>query len=56
MVTPFGVSHIVLFSKDVHAWVYPTSNVWRIFKIFLHIMLEYNLGKRLKKKLFHFIL
>jgi hypothetical protein len=52
---PLGC-HIVLLSQDVHVWMYSISNFWKIFTIFLHIMLEYNLGKRLKKKLFHFIL
>jgi hypothetical protein len=56
MVTPFGVSHIVLFSRDVHVWVYLTSNFWKIFTIFLYIILKYNLDKKLEKKLFHFIL
>ncbi len=53
--SPLGC-HIVLLSSDVHVWAYPTSNFWNIFTIFLHIMLEYNLGKKFKKKLFHFIL
>jgi hypothetical protein len=48
--------HIVLLSKDVHVWMYPTSNFWKIFTIFLHITLEYNLGKRLENKLFHSII
>jgi hypothetical protein len=48
--------HIVLLFKNVHVWMYPTSNSWKIFTIFLHIMLEYNLGKRKGEKLFHFIL
>jgi len=47
---------IILIFRDVHVWVYPTSNFWKIFTIFLHIMLESNLGKKLEKKLFHFIL
>jgi hypothetical protein len=44
---PLGY-HIVLLSKDVHVWVYCTSNFWKIFTIFLHIMLKY--------KWFYFIL
>jgi hypothetical protein len=52
---PLGC-RIVLLSKDVHVWMYPTSNFWKIFTIFLYIMLEYNLGKKLNMKLFHFIL
>jgi hypothetical protein len=28
--------------------MYPTSNFQKIFTIFLHIILEYNLGKRLE--------
>jgi hypothetical protein len=38
--------HIVLLSRDVHVWMYPTSNLWKNFTIFLHIILEYNLGKK----------
>jgi hypothetical protein len=34
----------------------PPQNFWKNFTIFLHIMLEYNLGKILKNKKFHFIL
>jgi hypothetical protein len=34
----------------------PPQILRMIFTIFLDIMLEYNLGKRLEKKLFHFIL
>ncbi len=52
---PLGC-HIVLLFKDVHVWMYPISNFWNIFIKFLHNMLKYNLSKRLKKKLFHFIL
>jgi hypothetical protein len=48
--------HIILLFRDVHVWMYPTSNFQNIFTIFLHIMLEYNQNKILKKKLFHFIL
>ncbi len=55
MVTPLGC-HIVLFSMDVHVWIYPISNFWENFRIFLDIMLKYNLAKRLEKKLFHLIL
>jgi hypothetical protein len=55
IVIPLGC-HIVLFSRDVHVWVYPISNFRKIFTIFLHIMLEYNLGKILEKKIFCFIL
>jgi hypothetical protein len=33
-------------------WVYPTLNFRKIFTIFLHIMLEYNLYKRFFKKYF----
>jgi hypothetical protein len=36
--------------------MYPTSNFQKNFIIFLHIMLEYNLAKKLEKKLLHFIL
>jgi hypothetical protein len=49
--TPLGC-HIVLLYKVVHVWMYPASN---IFIVFLHNMLEYNLGKRLEKKLLHVI-
>jgi hypothetical protein len=52
---PLGC-HIILLCRDVHVWIYPTSNFWRIFIMILHIMLEYNLGKRLENKLFYFIL
>jgi hypothetical protein len=52
---PLGC-HVILLFGDVHVWVYPTSKFWKIFTIFLHSMLGYNLGKRLKNKLFHFIL
>jgi hypothetical protein len=34
----------------------PASNFQKVFKIFLHIMLKYNIGKKLDKKIFHFIL
>jgi hypothetical protein len=51
---PLGC-HVILLSKGMHVRVYPTSNFWKIFTIFLHILLKYNLGKRLEKKLFHFI-
>jgi len=44
--------HIVLLSKDVHVWAYLISNFQKIFTIFLHIMLEYNLGKKLEKNNF----
>jgi len=44
--------HIVLFFRNVHVWVYPTLNFRKIFTIFLHIMLEYNLYKRFFKKYF----
>jgi hypothetical protein len=37
--------HIVLLSRGVHVWMYSTLNFWKNFTIFLHIMLEYNLGK-----------
>jgi hypothetical protein len=43
--------HIVLFSNNVHVWVYSILNFWKNFIIFLHIMLEYNIGKILNKKL-----
>jgi len=52
---PLGC-HIGLLSRDVHVWMYPISNFWKIFTIIFHIMLEYSLGKRLENKLFHFIL
>ncbi len=48
---PLGC-HIVLLSKDVHVWMYPTSNFWKIFIIFLHIILEYKLGQRFFKNYF----
>lgn len=51
----YSDNHIVLFFGDVHVWVYPILNSWKIFIIFLHIMLEYNLEKRLKKKLLDFV-
>jgi hypothetical protein len=35
--------------------MYSISNLRKIFTIFLHIMLKYNLRKILEKKLFHFI-
>jgi hypothetical protein len=47
--------HNVLVSRGVHVWVYLTSSFWKNFTIFFHVMLEYNLCKILKKKLFHFI-
>jgi len=55
MVTPFGVSHCTILQGCA------CSNVsyfkfWNIFTIFLLIILEYNLGKILEKKLFHFTL
>jgi len=50
---PLGC-HIVLLSGGVHVWLYPTSNFWKNFAIFLYIVLEYNLGKILKNKLFSF--
>jgi len=46
-------SHIVLLSKDVNVWMYPISNFWKNFTLFLHIMLKYNIRKILEKKLFH---
>jgi hypothetical protein len=47
--------HILLFYRDVHVWMYRTSNFWKIFTIILHILLEYNLRKRIFFKfiLFH---
>jgi hypothetical protein len=53
MVIPFGC-HIVLLSRDLYVWMYPTSNIWKNFTIFLHIMLEYNLDKILRKKFISF--
>jgi len=49
--------HIRLFFKGVHVWIYLTPNFWKNFITFLHIMLEYTLGKILKKRIisFHFI-
>jgi hypothetical protein len=44
---PFLGCHIVLISKDVHVWLNPTLKFWKVFTMFLHIMLKYNLGKRL---------
>jgi hypothetical protein len=44
--------HIVLLFRDVHVWMYPTSNFQKTFTMFVHIMLEYNLSKRLKKNNF----
>ncbi len=40
----------------VGMWMFPTSNFWKIFTIFFHIIKKYNLDKKLKNKLFHFIL
>jgi hypothetical protein len=48
--------HIILLSKGVHVWMYPTSHFWKKFVIFFHIMIEYNLGNIFKNKLLHFIL
>ncbi len=48
--------NILLFFRDVHVWVYPTSNFWKNFIKVLHIMLKHILNKILEKKLFHFIL
>jgi hypothetical protein len=36
--------------------MYPTLNFQKIYTIFLHIILEHNLSKKLKNKLFNFIL
>jgi hypothetical protein len=47
--------HIILLSKDVHVCVYPTSNFWKFFTIFLHIMLKYSLGKKLEKNIYIYI-
>jgi len=48
---------IILLFKGVHAWIYPTADFWKKFITFLHIMLEYTLGKIFKKQIisFHFI-
>ncbi len=48
---------IILLFKGVHAWIYPTSDFWKNFITFLHIMLEYTLGKIFRKEIisFHFI-
>jgi hypothetical protein len=48
---PLGC-HIVLLSSDVHVWMYTTSNFWKSFTIFLHIMLDITLGKILEKNYF----
>jgi hypothetical protein len=47
--------HILLFSRDVYVWMYRTSNFWKIFTIILHILLEYNLGKKILKNKNQFI-
>jgi hypothetical protein len=44
--------HIVLLWRGVHVWMYLTSNFWKNFIIFLHIMLKYNLKNILKKNYF----
>ncbi len=57
---PLGCHIVTLyyFPKNVHVWMYPTSNFWKNFILLLHIMLGYNLNKILEKETisFHFIM
>jgi hypothetical protein len=55
IVTPFGVSHCTVLQGCACLNV-SYFKFWNIFTIFLLIILEYNLGKILEKKLFHFTL
>jgi hypothetical protein len=36
--TPLGCQ-IVFLSMDVHVWMYPISNFWKKFTIFLYIII-----------------
>jgi hypothetical protein len=50
---PLGC-HILLLFRGVHVWIYPTSNFWKNFITFWHIMLEYIIDKLFKKIIISF--